>query len=342
MNFPPSPPYSREEASCQAARQFSVRCDFCCLPQNSVTEIMNCSNTSKTREFPKEFACPITLQILEDCVIAEDGHTYEREAITRWFNAGQTRSPVTNEVLSNKALFPNLVLRRLISQYRTQLGEQLLVVCGNTEQDEDLIDLLDRGADVNIRHRETGKTPLLLLIEAKKFTLAQRLIDVYDADASIADNALQTCAQCAKRVDSTNLAFIHAVNKATSLAVAKHAMETHLKARERHLFRQRQEERGNPTTTAPAPIAMTREPSIGFFPSLFSLQFQSLVPFDVAPHAVGGGQGLFRRISTWSRTNLAQDREAAERGEIEYHHQHILSKSLLFMGSLVLLSLLLF
>lgn len=305
---------------------------------------MNCS-TGKTREFPKEFACPITLQILEDCVIAEDGHTYEREAITRWFNAGQTRSPVTNEVLSNRALFPNLVLRRLISQYRTQLGEQLLVVCcDNTKEDEeeDLIDLLDRGADVNMRHRETGKTPLLLLIEAKKFTLAQRLIEVYGADASITDNALQTCAQCAERVDSTNVVFIQVVNKATSLAVAKHAMEIHLKAKERHLFRQRQEERGNPTTTTtPAPIALTREPSIGFFPSLFSLQFQSLMPLDVAPHAGGGGQGLFRRISTWSRINLAQDRETAERGEIE-HHQHILSKSLLFMGSLVLLSLLLF
>jgi hypothetical protein len=35
-------------------------------------------------EPPSHLLCPITLQLLEDPVVATDGVTYERSAITKW------------------------------------------------------------------------------------------------------------------------------------------------------------------------------------------------------------------------------------------------------------------
>ena len=61
---------------------------------------------------PKELTCPITQELLIDPVLAEDGHTYERAAITRWFSTGNTRSPVTNEELEGKKLISNHVLKK--------------------------------------------------------------------------------------------------------------------------------------------------------------------------------------------------------------------------------------
>lgn len=72
---------------------------------------------SLCEETPNEFLCPITCEIMKDPVIATDGHTYERDAITQWFKGGHRRSPKTNQVISN-CLFPNYNLKSLISDYR--------------------------------------------------------------------------------------------------------------------------------------------------------------------------------------------------------------------------------
>jgi len=61
------------------------------------------------------FLCPITREVMEDPVIASDGHTYEREAIEMWFrNNRNPRSPKTNQVLSSTQLFPNYALKNAI------------------------------------------------------------------------------------------------------------------------------------------------------------------------------------------------------------------------------------
>jgi hypothetical protein len=41
---------------------------------------------------PNEYLCSLTLEVMVDPVIAADGHTYERAAITRWFRQSK-RSP---------------------------------------------------------------------------------------------------------------------------------------------------------------------------------------------------------------------------------------------------------
>lgn len=47
-----------------------------------------------------------------DPVTAADGHTYERAAIEGWL-AGNNTSPVTGNVLANRALVSNLVAREV-------------------------------------------------------------------------------------------------------------------------------------------------------------------------------------------------------------------------------------
>ena len=47
----------------------------------------------------EELQCPITHSLMDDPVVAEDGNTYEREAIERALSV-HTRSPLTNLPMS--------------------------------------------------------------------------------------------------------------------------------------------------------------------------------------------------------------------------------------------------
>ena len=65
-------------------------------------------------EHPPEFLCPITLNKMRDPVVASDGHTYERTAITMLLGRSErVASPMTRELLAHK-LVPNVALRNLI------------------------------------------------------------------------------------------------------------------------------------------------------------------------------------------------------------------------------------
>ncbi|GLI63151.1 hypothetical protein VaNZ11_005917 [Volvox africanus] len=59
--------------------------------------------------------CPITQEPLVDPVVAADGNTYERLAITAWLEQHDT-SPLTNEVLAHKGLTPNNLLRKIAEE----------------------------------------------------------------------------------------------------------------------------------------------------------------------------------------------------------------------------------
>lgn len=67
--------------------------------------------------------CPISLQIFQDPVIAEDGHTYERESITEWIQLNGT-SPLTRQTLAIENLRPNIILKKVIDQFETKLQEK--------------------------------------------------------------------------------------------------------------------------------------------------------------------------------------------------------------------------
>jgi hypothetical protein len=64
-----------------------------------------------------DLTCPITLELFRDPVIAKDGRTYERVAITRWILEHGT-SPFTREPLNVNDLRSDDRLRRLVVQRR--------------------------------------------------------------------------------------------------------------------------------------------------------------------------------------------------------------------------------
>lgn len=64
---------------------------------------------------PNSIYCPITKLPMKDPVMALDGYSYERAAITRWFKSEQ-KSPYTNARLPDISVIPNHNLRNLISE----------------------------------------------------------------------------------------------------------------------------------------------------------------------------------------------------------------------------------
>lgn len=71
------------------------------------------------------FRCPITLSLLVDPVVADDGHTYERAAISRWLSRpgpGVIRSPCTNLPLASGTLTANHALKSAIMEWMAQRG----------------------------------------------------------------------------------------------------------------------------------------------------------------------------------------------------------------------------
>lgn len=63
-----------------------------------------------------DLICPISGEIFKDPVIASDGFTYEREMIEKWLEWNDT-SPLTNMQLINFELFPNLTVKKLVSDF---------------------------------------------------------------------------------------------------------------------------------------------------------------------------------------------------------------------------------
>eukprot|EP01132_Coremiostelium_polycephalum_P000119 gene119-164_t len=70
---------------------------------------------------PDECFCPITQEIMEDPVIAQDGHSYERSAIVHWLSLGHRTSPKTGARLLNTELTPNHTMRSLIQDLKEQM-----------------------------------------------------------------------------------------------------------------------------------------------------------------------------------------------------------------------------
>ena len=69
-------------------------------------------------QFPDDFKCPISLEIMSDPVILTSGHTFDRASIQRWIDAGHRTCPITKLPLpENPSLIPNHALRSLISNF---------------------------------------------------------------------------------------------------------------------------------------------------------------------------------------------------------------------------------
>ena len=80
------------------------------VTNKKLNEVNRRYNLYNSNQIPIEFLCPITLGIMEDPVILSDGHTFERDAITQWFQNRGLISPITRRQVSQQ-LIPNIALR---------------------------------------------------------------------------------------------------------------------------------------------------------------------------------------------------------------------------------------
>jgi hypothetical protein len=58
--------------------------------------------------------CDDMLQVMTDPVLAEDGHTYERAVIERWFDAKGPVSMLSGAPLPSDNVIPNHAIRMII------------------------------------------------------------------------------------------------------------------------------------------------------------------------------------------------------------------------------------
>ena len=75
-----------------------------------------------TPECPELYKCPITTDIMIDPVTAEDGYTYERNAILEWFQSNET-SPMTNMKVGKK-LVPNHAIKSAAMEYMEKIDRE--------------------------------------------------------------------------------------------------------------------------------------------------------------------------------------------------------------------------
>ncbi|KAG2317131.1 hypothetical protein Bca4012_068022 [Brassica carinata] len=64
-----------------------------------------------------DLRCPISLEIMNDPVVLETGHTYDRSSIAKWFSAGNITCPKTGKNLSSTVLVSNVSVKQLIQSY---------------------------------------------------------------------------------------------------------------------------------------------------------------------------------------------------------------------------------
>jgi len=89
---------------------FSI-CTSTCSTNSSNVETQLDSRKTTTR-------CPITQEVMKDPVIAQDGFTYERREIEKWYRetppGRNPISPMTGAAITNRKLVPNEKLKKFI------------------------------------------------------------------------------------------------------------------------------------------------------------------------------------------------------------------------------------
>jgi len=77
-------------------------------------------------DFLDDFLCPISKLIMNDPVIINDGHSYEREYIIKWLKQSDV-SPKTGEKIQDKnIIIPNYTLKSAINQLKEKIYNQKL------------------------------------------------------------------------------------------------------------------------------------------------------------------------------------------------------------------------
>ena len=65
-------------------------------------------------DIPQEFICPISMEIMTDPVICQDGYTYEKLSIMKF---QKSISPITRETIDKSKIIPNRALKETITKF---------------------------------------------------------------------------------------------------------------------------------------------------------------------------------------------------------------------------------
>jgi len=113
--------------------------------------------------------CSITHEPMADPVICEDGQTYERSAIKKWFRTGATTSPATGEVLTSQNLVPNIALRSAIHEVYPEACERYKAEV-ERRREEQLLPALNAPVD------SYGRTQLFMAAASNQVGRVLRLL----------------------------------------------------------------------------------------------------------------------------------------------------------------------
>jgi hypothetical protein len=95
----------------------------------------------------KDLLCPITGGVFVDPVMTEDGTTYERVAIERWFAVGNTTSPLTQKEINPSILTVDIAMKRRLAVDIYPFRMRAVVENASTAGNQvDLLDLLGQEA----------------------------------------------------------------------------------------------------------------------------------------------------------------------------------------------------
>jgi len=71
-----------------------------------------------SHEIENAINCPITLDVMKEPVIIQDGHTYEKTAILQHFQRHGYTSPITRQPVKKNFMILNRVVKNLIQQLK--------------------------------------------------------------------------------------------------------------------------------------------------------------------------------------------------------------------------------
>lgn len=140
---------------------------------------------------PTRFKCPLTGNLMLEPVTAEDGLSYEREAIEKWFKDGKKTSPVTGQELDNFSLEPDISLQNAIAKFREKEKAKYKPALSKAEQHRKLFDAAKSGdlkevnrllseekvnVDADVKSTN-GFTPLLAAVSAPDSQVFECLLE---------------------------------------------------------------------------------------------------------------------------------------------------------------------
>ena len=99
--------------------------------------MMISSTTESTYEYPEEFICPISFDLMTQPLVSIYGHHYQKAAILGWLSEGHRTCPLTRKPLTLRMLVSDSRLQSMIKGWMLQNG--LTVQHYNEHEDPDRV-----------------------------------------------------------------------------------------------------------------------------------------------------------------------------------------------------------